>query len=67
MEPTVTAEIGVPTPLVQGLEPRPTSTNVSSALTRLDAVGALPLAAHPEVYQGVHADLERALAEIDGG
>lgn len=45
----------------------PTSADVISALTRLKRLAEIPLAGHPDVYQGVHGDLQRALAAIDGG
>lgn len=37
-----------------------------SLVTALDSVASLPLTEHAEAYQRVHAELQSALAEIDG-
>jgi hypothetical protein len=39
---------------------------IAERVAVLDAVGALPLREHVEVYQRLHAELQSALAEIDG-
>jgi hypothetical protein len=39
---------------------------IAERVAVLDAVGELPLAEHVEVYQRLHAELQSALAEIDG-
>jgi hypothetical protein len=38
---------------------------IESQLTRLDDIDSKPLAEHADVYQGIHAQLQDALAEIE--
>jgi hypothetical protein len=39
---------------------------IAQQVATLDVLGELPLAEHADAYQRVHAELQRALAEIDG-
>jgi hypothetical protein len=39
---------------------------LATRLRVLDDLAERPLPEHAEVYQGLHADLQAALAEIDG-
>ncbi|MEP7179475.1 MAG: hypothetical protein ABI775_10325 [Pseudonocardiales bacterium] len=39
---------------------------IAERVAVLDAVAELPLAEHVELYQRLHAELQSALAEIDG-
>jgi DNA-binding GntR family transcriptional regulator len=39
---------------------------ITERVAVLDAVAELPLAEHVELYQRLHAELQSALAEIDG-
>ncbi len=57
-EPTGAAE---PAPGPRGDE-NSLSHNAQSELARL---AGLPMAEHPDVYQGIHAELQAALAAID--
>ena len=48
-------------------EPAPGSAGpVADALRALGELDAAPLAEHPDIYQRIHADLQDALAGIDG-
>jgi hypothetical protein len=44
----------------------PAQTGWTSRLAVLDELADRPLQEHAEVYQSLHADLQAALAEIDG-
>jgi hypothetical protein len=50
--------------------PRPAATSAADDLAVrlrvLDDLAERPLPEHAEVYQGLHADLQAALAQIDG-
>ncbi|MEO9139346.1 MAG: hypothetical protein ABI345_09805 [Jatrophihabitans sp.] len=68
MDPAVPPAHSADAASVEGSgEPVPTSADVASALARLNGLSDVPLDGHPDVYQGVHGDLQRALADIDGG
>lgn len=43
----------------------PTSEKVAAVISLLTPLRDLPLAAHPDVYQRIHAGLQGALADID--
>jgi hypothetical protein len=49
------------------LEPAPAAgdSSVTAALTELDTLDERDLAAHPDVYQRIHSELQRALSSID--
>ncbi len=49
----------------RSLEPAPT--RIASSLAALDRIAERPLAEHADVFSRVHAELQDALAEIDGG
>lgn len=42
-----------------------TSEPVAAAMAGLDTLPQRPLLEHPDVYQQIHTDLQRALADID--
>ncbi len=44
----------------------PSTPGLTERLAVLDQLADRPLHEHAEVYQGVHADLQAALADIDG-
>jgi hypothetical protein len=58
----------MPTPDSAADTSRPTGSGADPLPTRLDVLDGLaerPLDEHAAVYQGLHADLQAALAEID--
>ncbi len=44
----------------------PVAAHIADQLVALNTVGQLPLAEHAQLYQHLHAELQDALADIDG-
>jgi hypothetical protein len=61
-EASASAEAPTPADPAPGLSPE----RIAERVAALDAVDELPLAEHVELYQRMHAELQSALAEIDG-
>jgi hypothetical protein len=59
----------MPTPgaanAVSASDPTPAAVDLSARLAVLDGLADRPLVEHPDVFQGLHAHLQAALAEID--
>jgi hypothetical protein len=49
----------------EGADWQPGDSTVAGALGELDVLDDLDLAAHPDVYQRIHGELQRALSSID--
>lgn len=62
--PSVTTAAGTPGAAAE--QAAPITTRVADAVRSLDDVAERPLAEHADLYQRVHAELQSALAEIDG-
>lgn len=61
-----TSPAQTPTPTDGAPAPELTPERIAERVAVLDAVAELPLADHVELYQRLHAELQSALAEIDG-
>jgi hypothetical protein len=68
VEASPPADVSTPAEAPMPADPAPglSSERIAARVAALDAVDELPLAEHVELYQRLHAELQSALAEIDG-